>query len=294
MSGLGTKGGDSSFVGFVRASSLSRSGGSSNSASGQSKAAHATPTNITALSAVPTAAAAPAAAAASTVRPSEPVPKPSSVSSWGSLGRGGGGGRSTPFSHSMNRDKAVKLPLHVVGLQFRENSAAWSAPPAPASPGQQGEHQQYPAEPPTSPHSIGGDTALELEREPYNSHDRNAIKVLLPASRQPQQSPPGGQPSAQSSRFLGYIPGRIAVLLAPLLDASPPPARVTLKSLQEDEEEEGGAGRSGPRNTLPALLEVKPLDGARREPFSGLISKVSVVALSLVFYFRRLKMKDLL
>ena len=174
----------------------------------------------------------------------------------------------------MNSDKVVKLPLHVVGLQFREKSAAWSSPPAPASPGQQGERHHQPAEPPTSPHGVGGDTALELEREPYNSHDHNAIKVLLPALRQPHQSP-GGQLSAQPSRFLGYIPGRIAVLLAPLLDASPPAARVTLKSSkEEEEEEEGGLQRSGPRNTLPALLEVKPLDGARREPFSGLIAKV--------------------
>ncbi|CAN0539852.1 unnamed protein product, partial [Ectocarpus sp. 8 AP-2014] len=68
---------------------------------------------------------------------------------------------------------------------------------------------------------IGINTVLELEREPCNSHDRNAIKVLLPAKPQTPPPPllPSSQPSAPS-RFLGYIPGRIAVLLAPVLDTS--------------------------------------------------------------------------
>lgn len=263
--GPGAECGSKSFVGFVRASSLSRNGGSGSGdlAVGQPEASRITPSTGTAAGSAVPAAGATAAAAATAVRSTAPASKSPSASSWGSLGRGGngvvsaGGGHSATFSRSMNSDKPIKLSLHVVGLQFREQSPAWSAP---ASPGQQDERQHHPAGPATSPHSICSNTALELEREPYNSHDRNAIKVLLP-------------PPAWPSRFLGYVPGRIAVLLAPLLDASPPAARVILTSLQ-DEDEEGGVERSGPRNTLPALLEVKPLGGAGREPFSGLVAKV--------------------
>lgn len=62
------------------------------------------------------------------------------------------------------------------------------------------------------------------------------------------------------------------MLLAPLLDASPDSvARVTLKTV---EEEGGEAAGGGARNTLPALLEVHPLDDAGREPFSSLMEKV--------------------
>lgn len=168
----------------------------------------------------------------------------------------------------MNGGKIIKLPLHVVGLQFRERYTD------PQSPGQgEGQHPAARGTPaPDTNTSINGDTALELEREPYNAHDRNAIKVLVAPPPSQQQQPP-----RRPSRFLGYIPGRVAVLLAPLMDGSPGAAvaQVTLKTVPEEEEEEGAAAGSAPRNTLPALLEVQPLAGAGQEPFSGLIAKVS-------------------
>lgn len=153
--------------------------------------------------------------------------------SWGSLSSskrsfGGRGHRSDP----------VTLPLHVVGFQFRD------LPPS--------DQHQHNA-------TVEPGTALVLEREPWNSHDENAIKVLLPASL--------------GSRFLGYIPGRIASLLAPIIDAvSGTVARVTLKT----QEEESVIGRQ----TLPAVLEVQPLSGAKKEPFAGSLVKVIFVGMA--------------
>lgn len=264
-----TKGG----VGFVRASSLA---GAGTAPSGRSKACR-TETGGTHEPPPFNAASGASATASVGKRPLGSVSVTSSTSSWGSLGRGrgsvggGGGGGSaaaggrTPGARRTDGGKIIKLPLHVVGLQFRER---FTEP----SPGQ-GEGQHPAARgtpPPNTIANINGDPVLELEREPYNAHDRNAIKVLVAPPPSQQQLP------RLPSRFLGYIPGRIAVLLAPLMDGSPGTAvaQVTLKTVPE-EEEEGAAVGSGPRNTLPALLEVQPLGGASREPFSGLIAKVS-------------------
>ncbi|CAM9988488.1 unnamed protein product, partial [Ectocarpus fasciculatus] len=277
-------------VGFVRASSLSNTGSdaaaTARGGSGASSRTTNADSNALAASTTTASAAAASAATARKVGARGSTPR-TTTSSWGSLGRGaaGGGGRQQRFLQSSNgrsprgSTKVITLPLHVVGLQFRQSKSndAWSSPQKPSaataasSPPPHGEQPAAPAA--CANDDIGSNTVLELEREPYNIHDRNAIKVLLPAT--PQTPPPpllqGSQPSTPS-RFLGYIPGRIAVLLAPVLDASAASvARVTLKTVEEEGGESAGGGA---RNTLPALLEVHPLDGAGREPFSGLMEKL--------------------
>lgn len=177
--------------------------------------------------------AARAAAPSSSFRAAD---KSANLSSWGSLQRGGCSNLANPI-HRQQRRPPIVLLLHVVGLQFRDASAS--------------EHQDC---------HPGAGAVLTLEREPYNSHDQNAIKVLLP-------------PSA-GSRFLGYIPGRVASILALIIDApSGTVARVTLKTVGERDEIGGGGGG---RRTLPATLEVEPLSGADKEPFLGLMVKVSI------------------
>lgn len=279
----------------MRASSLSTTGSAAAAAAAARGGSGASPRTTTethadsnALTAsTTTASAAAASTAAARNGGATGSTPPRTTSSWGSLGRGaGGGGRQQQrFLLSGNgrtargSTKVIALPLHVVGLQFRQNKSddAWSSPQkssaatAASSPFPKGEQPAAPAA--RTNDDIASNTVLELEREPYNSHDRNAIKVLLPATPQTPPPPllPDSQPSAPS-RFLGYIPGRIAVLLAPVLDASPDSvARVTLKTV---EEEGGEAAGGGARNTLPALLEVHPLGGAGLEPFSGLMEKV--------------------
>lgn len=174
-------------------------------------------------------------------------------SSWGSLGvnraYGGASPRGTNQRRPPRDNRPVHLPFHVVGLQFREARV------------------DSPSTPTAAPQQLEPDTALQLEREPCNSHDPNAIKVLLPPSL--------------GATFLGYVPGRVAVLLAPFLDAMPGAAvaRASARTVGDGEEEEGGEGRGvvigdGGRQTLPAVLELQPLDGVDAEPFGGLMLKV--------------------
>lgn len=158
--------------------------------------------------------------------------------SWGSLCSSSSSSSKHNFGGRGHRSDLITLPLHVVGLQFRD-----------LPPSDQHQHNT----------TVEPGTALVLEREPGNSHDENAIKVLLPASL--------------GSRFLGYIPGRIASLLAPIIDAiSGTVARVTLKTQEEEESVIG-------RQTLPAVLEVRPLSGAKKEPFAGSLVKVMFVGM---------------
>lgn len=197
------------------------------------------------------------------------------LSSWGSLGNGGvdSTGRGSSWTgtgagrqqQQQRRHPTIQLPLHIVGLQFRETFPAQSKVLNSGDQkddngnGNNGDSGDDPAP----------NTPLELEREPDNAHDMNAIKVLLPAP-----SPSQGR----KARFLGYIPGRVAVLLAGLLDATPGEvARVSLKTVDDSKDEGGGGGvdATGIRQTLPALLEVQPLGrGAERSPYAGLILKV--------------------
>lgn len=162
--------------------------------------------------------------------------------SWGSLCSSSSSGKRN-FGGKGHRSDLIVLPLHVVGLQFRD------LPPSD-------QHHDNS----TRSTAVEPGTPLILEREPCNSHDENAIKVLLPASL--------------GSRFLGYIPGRIAALLAPIIDAaSGTVACVTLKTQEED----SIIGRQ----TLPAVLEVRPLSGSKREPFAGSLVKVGFVGRAL-------------
>lgn len=175
------------------------------------------------------------------------------LSSWGSLGGnrayGGASPRGTHQRRPPRDNRPVHLPFHVVGLQFRETRV------------------DSPSTPTAAPQQLEPNTALQLEREPCNIHDANAIKVLLPPSL--------------GATFLGYVPGRVAILLAPFLDAAPGAAvaRASARTVGDGEEEDGGEGRGvivgdGGRQTLPAVLELQPLDGVDVEPFGGLMLKV--------------------
>lgn len=192
------------------------------------------------------------------VRRSSSTDSKKTLSSWGSLGpsrasssrptaRGTIQQRRPPRDH-----RPVHLPFHVVGLQFREATTVVGEPSTGAR------------------RQLEPNTTLPLEREPCNSHDANAIKVLLPTSL--------------GATFLGYVPARVAVLLAPFLDAAPGSvARATVRAVGDGEEgeEEGGKGGGavvgGGRQTLPAVLELQPLDGVDVEPFGGLLVKVRLL-----------------
>ncbi|CAM9340718.1 unnamed protein product, partial [Scytosiphon promiscuus] len=277
----GTEGGNS---GFVRASSLISgtnrptamlgSGGGTSMATSMAPSMAPTTTTTTIPPMVVSAPSAPKSIAGkvplAVPGSSASTPSSTSTSSWGSLGR------RPQLLSSNSWNKPILLPLHVVGLQFRENRAsdAWPPPTATGS--------SQPSPPAGGQHNtsdgIGSNTTLQLEREPHNSHDPNAIKVLLPPLAGAPSPFPSSQASEPGARFLGYIPGRIAVLLAPVLDASPGKvARVALKTVEE-EDAPGQVVGGGPRNTLPALLEVQPLGGAGREPFLGLMAKLREAA----------------
>lgn len=177
-------------------------------------------------------------------------------SSWGSLGRSNtsSSGCSNPVLRGEQQQRqrqgqgtnrgAIRLPLHVVGLQFRDN----------------------PSDVDLKIKNAGPTRDLELQREPQNSHDENAIKVLLPSTL-------GERPS-----FVGYVPGRLAALLSPILDANPEVvAVVTIKMAKEERGERGIDDDGGVRNALPAVLEVEPLAGSEREPYPVLMVKVGLL-----------------
>ena len=170
------------------------------------------------------------------------------ASSRGSLGLCSSGRAPRVLKSWRQRSDPIVLPLHVVGLLFRDVPSSDVHPDNTTG---------------CNNTAIGPDTALVLEREPSNSYDQNAIKVLHPAS-------------SLGLRFLGYIPARVAALLAPILDAASGSAvaRVTLKTRREEDDAASARGGGlGPR-TLPAVLEVRPLTGADQEPFVRSFAKV--------------------
>ena len=208
----------------------------------------------------------------------------------------------------------IKLPLHVVGLQFRDTLPSPSSnPSATSSPTPSSSRPpcstSSPSPSPGAPSAADGnglnippDTPLELEREPLNNFDRNAIKVILPPSLR----------GRREDGFLGYIPGRVAALLAPLIDTPVGTvARMTLKAVGEEDGDRrggggggggvggggsgggvggdggggGGGGGGGVRQTLPALLEVQPLEGAHSKAFAGFMTKVRLVLLILLYCY---------
>ncbi|CAM9279602.1 unnamed protein product, partial [Discosporangium mesarthrocarpum] len=173
------------------------------------------------------------------------------------------------------RDKTpIHVRINVVGLQSSEGLNMVVGPGAPVA-------GVAPRDSRVSQRTI------MLHREPYNAHDGNAIQVLL------GHGPCEGEVAARGSEgveLVGYLPAKMAGLLAPLMDCGgaelsialeavsgggmpvPPPRSAdggvgasTVRSLAGTVvaprgEEEGlvAAAISGARRSLPAVVSILP------------------------------------
>ncbi|CAM9547919.1 unnamed protein product, partial [Choristocarpus tenellus] len=189
----------------------------------------------------------------------EPCPPSVTFSDWKNDGPGG---REAKGAGVERGHDIIPLRMNVVGLQFRDEVV----------------------KPPTSPAATStitrgiraGIRELFLEREPCNPHDGNAIKVLLaPLHFCPPRVAGKRSGSVPSGDFIGYIPGKMTMLLAPLMDASAASVSIEVDMLAVEAEVDlkqttptnstmdatdilAMATATG-RRTIPVVVSVTPL-----------------------------------